>query len=138
MGIDTKELINRIKQEEDIEVFLEKYEDEMIALKPVEFLNELAEEKCLSPAQIARDSGQSDYVYKVFKGERKPSRDVLIAISFGMKFDIEEAQLLLRMSKMAALDPRDRRDSVILFALKEGYGIDRTNELLNDMKERII
>ena len=38
--------------------------------------------------------------------------------------------LLLRMAKLGALYPRDRRDSIILFAISNGFTLPQTNELL--------
>ena len=138
MKIDTKELLNKLTQATDIESFFNEYNSEFITLKPIDYLCELLKEKDISLAQIANRSGQGEYVYKVFNGERKPSRDVVISISIGMGLTVEETQLLLRISKLAILDPRDRRDSVIIYSLKEGHDINQVNDLLYEMKKQTL
>ena len=135
MNISTTELLNRLTQTSDINTFVDEYEKEFMTLSGTEFLNELLTDKKLSMAEIVKRSGQSDYVYKVFRGERKPSRDILIAIAVGMGLSVDEMQLLLRVSKLAALDPRDRRDSVIIYGLKEELEIAKINDLLYELDE---
>lgn len=136
MIISTTELLNKIYQAEDMKQFLEEYEPEFMTVSFSEMLNELANRKDLSVASIARNSGQGDYVYKVFHGERKPSRDIVIAIAIGMYLSFNETQLLLRVAKLAALDPRDKRDSVIIYGIKEELTIERLNDLLYDVEEK--
>lgn len=135
MNISTTELLNRLTQTNDINTFVDEYEKEFMTLSGTEFLNELLTDKKLSLAEVVKRSGQSDYVYKVFRGERKPSRDILIAIAVGMGLSVDETQLLLRVSKLAALDPRDKRDSVIIYGLKEELEIVKINDLLYELGE---
>ncbi len=135
MNISTTELLNRLTQTSDINTFVDEYENEFMALSCTELLNELLADKKLSLAEVVKRSGQSDYVYKVFRGERKPSRDILIAIAVGMGLSVDQTQLLLRVSKLAALDPRDKRDSVIIYGLKEELEIVKINDLLYELGE---
>lgn len=138
MSIDTKELLNKLSKADDIHKFITENESEFLNLSFVDFLNETAYQKELSIADISKKSGQGEYVYKVFRGERKPSRNVVISIAIGMKLCFEETQLLLRISKLATLDPRDKRDSIIIYAINEGQGIDKLNDLLFELKENTL
>ena len=74
MSIDTKELLNRLKQAPDIRAFFDEYQNEFLSLRPLDYLTELLRQKDMSLAQVANQSGQGEYVYKVFRGERRPSR----------------------------------------------------------------
>lgn len=127
----TQELLDGLKNAEDIKAFLDAHEQDFISETSVSYLNELIGQKNSSVAQIAKASGVGEYVYKVFNGERKPSRDVLIAIAFGMGMSIEETQLLLRISKFAILDSRDKRDSVLIYAITHGFSVFDTDDLLD-------
>ena len=138
MSIDTKELLNRLKQAPDIRTFFDEYQNEFLSLRPLDYLTELLRQKDMSLAQVANQSGQGEYVYKVVRGERRPSRDVVLAIAFGMQLCVEETQLLLRISKLAVLDPRDKRDSVILYSLKERHTVAQANDLLYEMHEQTL
>lgn len=138
MSIDTKELLNRLSNTNDIQKFFADYQTEFIALDPIEFMNEIFVKKNMSLAEVSRKSEQGEYVYKVFKGERKASRDVLIAIAIGMQMNINEIQLLLRISRYAVLDPRNKRDSIIIYSLKECHTVAQTNDLLYELGEQTL
>ena len=138
MQKSTQELLHRLKEAkeaDDIQKYLDDNTQEFIQETPESYLSGLMSMKRLKPADVARLSGQGDYVYKVFKGERKASRDILIAISIGMGLAIFEAQLLLRIAKAAQLDPRNRKDSVLIYALNNALTIEKTNEILYDSEE---
>ncbi len=135
MSIDTKQLLNKISQTKDIHQFIERYDEEFIHISPIEYLKEILIQKNMTPAEVAKKSGQGEYVYKVFRGERKPGRDVLIAIGIGMQISITEMQYLLRRTKLAQLDPRDKRDSIILYSLKEKQTIEQLNDLLYEFRQ---
>ena len=138
MSIDTTQLLNRLDQAEDIRAFLVEYEKEFHAVSFSELLRELSVEKDISVAEVARRSGQGDYVYKVFQGLRKPSRDIVVAIAVGMSLRLNETQLLLRVAKLATLDPRDKRDSILLYGLKEKLDVNKLNDLLYDLQEKTL
>lgn len=91
----------------------------------------LLKQKGLSRADVVRGS-QLDraYIYQIFSGTRKPSRDKLIAIAFGLSLTDGEAQQLLKLSGYRELYARDKRDALILYTLVRGQGILETNELL--------
>ena len=88
--------------------------------------------KGVSISAVSKNSGVGEYVYKIFRGERTPSRDILIAIAFGMNLSLEETQLLLRISKFAVLDSRNKRDSVIIFSLTHGFTVFQTDDILEE------
>ena len=87
---------------------------------------------------IATTSSLGDYVYKVFNGTRNPNRDVYIAIGIAMKLTYNEIQLLLRIAKYLVLDPRDRRDSIFIYAISKKLTVMETNEILFDLGEKIL
>lgn len=132
MQILTDELLKELKNASDIASFFQTYENQFMKETPCSLLNSLLETKKLTVSQIAKDSGVGEYVYKVFRGDRTPSRDILIAIAFGMKLSIEETQLLLRISKFAILDAKNKRDSILIFGLTHGLDIFATDDLLDE------
>ncbi len=138
MAIDTTELLHKLSKTSNIKDFINEYEQEFRNITWQEFLNDIISEKKISPADVAKRSGQGEYVYKVIRGERKPSRDVCIAMSIGMGLSLDESQLLLRVFKWAILDPRDKRDSIIMYSLKEKHTIEQTNDLLYDMEQQTL
>ena len=128
----TDELLCELKNAPDIDTFIKTHESHFINKTTSDYLNELIKVKDVSVADIVKKSGLGEYVYKVFKGERNPSRDILISIAFGMNLSLEETQLLLRISKFAILDSRDRRDSVIIYSINKNFSVFKTDDLLEE------
>ncbi len=126
----TDELLKELKNAKDIQSFLDSHEQEFISETPVDYLNYIIQSRKTSVAEVAKNSGVGNYVYKVFNNERKPSRDVMIAIALGIGLSLEEAQLLLRISKFAILDSRDKRDSVIIYGFVNHLTVFKVDDLL--------
>jgi hypothetical protein len=133
----TDELLNKIKETTDIEHFMKENEADFISTTVPEYLDSLVARKNIKISEVAERSGQGDYVYKVFQGSRKASRDILLAIAFGMSLTLDETQTLLRVAGNAQLDPRSRRDSVIIYGLCKKMKITEVCEILYELKERI-
>lgn len=126
----TEDLLKELKNTTDINSFFSSHQNDFLNLSVSQYLNDLIAIKKTSVSIVSRNSGVGDYLYKVFNGERKPSRDILIATSFGLNLSFDEAQLLLRISKFASLDSKDRRDSIIIFGLTHGKSVFETDDLL--------
>lgn len=134
----TGDLLNELKSSTDIDAFLNKHHDKFIDKTPHAYLNELINAKGVKISSVAANSGAGEYVYKIFSGERNPSRDIMISIAFGMTLSLEETQLLLRISKFAILDSRDKRDSIIIYGLTHGMSVFETDDMLYSKKIRTI
>ena len=130
MAAITDELLKALKNAKDIQSFFNKNEDKFIKETPSSFLNHIIDTKGMTVAQVVKVSGSNEYVYKVFNGTRKPSRNILITVAFGVELSFEETQLLLRISKQAVLDSRDKRDSIIIYGLINHLSIYEVDDLL--------
>ena len=86
----TQELLDGLKNADDIKTFLDLHEQDFLSQSLIDYLNELMNEKNITVAQVAKNSGIGEYVYKIFNGERNAKRDTLVAISFGMHLTFEE------------------------------------------------
>lgn len=124
-----------MEEVDDILKYLDENSSEIINETPGGYLNGLLEIKGQKVADVAMRSERGDYVYKVFQGERKASRDILIAIAIGMSLTVSETQLLLRIAQTAQLDPRNRHDSVMIYALNNSLSVQKTNDILYDIDE---
>ena len=118
---------------ESIAGFLAENQDNMLDLTLSEYLMALLKQNNLRRSDIVRDSGlEKAYVYQIFNGEKKPSRDKLIAITFGLHLPAEETQRTLKLGGYSELYARVARDAVILFAVSHGKDIWETDGLLHD------
>jgi len=131
----TEELLSLIQNTQSIDFFLKDNQEELQHWTLDSYLNHLLNEKQLKIADVVNRSQQSDYIYKVFKNQRKPSRDILIAIALGMKCSLEETQNLLRIATVARLDPRNQKDAVLIYAVLHQFSVTQTNDILYDLNE---
>lgn len=134
MKKSTQELLSLIQNADNIELYLKENEMELQHWTLDKYLQHLIKEKNLKIADVMNNSQQSDYVYKVFKNQRKASRDILIAIALGMECSLDEAQTLLRIASQARLDPRNQRDAVFIYAVLHKLFVVQVNEILYDME----
>ena len=131
MAAITDNLLTELKNSHDIEIFFKSHEGLFIDKPLCEYLTELQEIKGLNISTISNNSGVGEYAYKIFKGTKKPSRDILISLAFGMMLTLEETQLILRISKYAVLDSRDKRDAVIIYGIVNKLSVFQTNDMLD-------
>ena len=127
----TDELSHEIKAARNIEDYLNKNKEHMIMTDLSEHLNMLLSLKKLTKADVVRASLlDRTYVYKIFAGEKNPTRDKLIALAFGLHLTDLETQKMLKLSGNRELYARDERDALILFSLQRNKTVFEVNELL--------
>ena len=104
-----------------------------------DYLNQLLAEKGLKRADVVRESGiESTYGWDIFKGERKPSREFVLALIFGMRCSLQEANRILQAAGHNELYCKNRRDAIIIFCLSKGYTLQQVNETLFEYRESVI
>lgn len=127
----TDELWHEIKAVTDIEDYLTANQDNLLTRTLPQHLTLLLSQKGLSRAEVVRGSLlDRASVYQIFFDEKKPSRDKLMALAFGLRLTSAETQRLLKLSCNRELYPRDKRDTLILYALQQGQTILEANESL--------
>lgn len=129
----TDELRHEITMATDMEDYLTRNQEHLLKDSLSEHLHMLLAQKDLRRADVIRGSllGRA-YVYRIFAGDKIPSRDKLIALSFGLKLSEEETQKMLKLSGNRELYARDERDALILFALQRNMSIMDANGMLLD------
>lgn len=96
-----------------------------------EAIQRIFDEKGMSKAQLAKQSGISEvYLHQLFSGRRFPSRSRLLCLCFGLGATVDEAQALLQQARHAPLYSRDRRDAIIIFALSHHMPLFEANDKL--------
>ena len=76
--------------------------------------------------------------FKIMKGERLPSRDVLIRVALILHLEVEQAQALLKAGHRAQLTPRDDRDAILLSCLIRRLSLADADELLEEAGEEAL
>ncbi len=133
MGISSDTSNKNLWNAENFEDFLVRNADNMITQTFSEYLMMLLRQKKLRRADVWRDSGlEKTYIYQIFNGEKKPSRDKMIAIAFGLHLTVDETQRMLKLGGCSELYARVARDAAILFSIQRGMDVVETDELLQD------
>lgn len=103
------------------------------------FLTRLHEVCGLSKAELARRAGMSEvYLYQVFSGRRRPSRDRLLCLCIGLESELEEAQLLLKRMGYAPIYPKLKRDAIISHGLLHHTPLAEINDKLFSENEKTL
>lgn len=132
-GTTSAAMHGKLLRAKNFEKFLEDNKDDLLTQTLSEHLMTLLRQKGLKRADVVRDSGlEKSYVFQIFHGERRPSRDKLIAIAFGLHLTVEETQRMLKLGGCSELYARVERDAAILFALQNGMTICEADTLLDD------
>ena len=88
------------------------------------------------PEWIAAADISKSYAYQVLRGERIPSRDILLRTALVLRLSLKEAQRLLAVGGCGALYPKIRRDAAVIFALNQHMTLLETEDLLASLPER--
>lgn len=135
----TDKLFEKLRETDDISLFTKSNADSFVNTTLRDYIEELLSRHGLKKPQIISESGLNEiYTYQIIAGKRNPSRDKLLALAVAMKLDISECQKLLKFGGVNELYPRNRRDAIIIFALRKKLNIFELNELLYDMDEFIL
>ena len=130
---DTQELLNEICQSNDIDKYFNANSNELMKNTFSQYLNMLIDKSKMGKSKIIKESGiERVYSYQIFNGEKHPSRNKILALIFALGAEIDESQRLLYLGGVNKLYPRDKRDSVIIFAIENKKTLNETDEMLFD------
>lgn len=102
-------------------------------------LTQVLQEKDMSRSEVIDRSGLNDiYVHQIFSGRRRPSRDKLLCLFFGMGLEVETAQRIMKSCGYAPLYVKNRRDAAILFSLRNSMTLRQCNDALFEVGEQIL
>lgn len=136
---NTDQLLSEIKASDEIKIFLEENDEYIKNYTLVQYLDLLIKEKNLTKKEVINKSELNyTYGYQILNGTRKPTKDKLLQICFGMKATPQETNRILVLANAGGLYSKIRRDCVIIFALEKGLSLIETNELLDELNENII
>lgn len=128
-----------IKTSTEIKTFLKENDEYIKNFTLTQYLELLIKEKNLTKKEVINNSDLNyTYGYQILNGTRKPTKDKLLQICFGMKATPEEANRILVLANAGGLYSKVRRDCVIIFALEKGLSLMQANDLLYELNEDII
>ena len=129
--ITTGALMKRVLGTRHLNAFLKNNEKHMSEVSFTEYLAQLCDEKGLIPERVILQAGLGrTYGHQIFNGTRRPSREKVLQLAFGMQLDVETAQKLLRAAGRSQLYPRLKRDAVLLYCLKNKKTVTETQIIM--------
>jgi hypothetical protein len=81
---------------------------------------------------ISQANFSKSYYYKILKGEKHPSRDIVLQLAFLIQASLEESNLLLKYAKYAPLYVKDPRDAILFHGIQHGLSLIEINHLLDE------
>lgn len=71
-------------------------------------------------------------IFRILKGTRNPSRNILLRIALVLKLSMEETQALLKSGNCASLSGSRERDLIIMEGIIHKHFIDEVNYMLTE------
>lgn len=139
MKKSTDELLKSLKSKPTLDEFLNENEGELLFDTLTDWIEYHIIKKGLNKADVVRESNLArTYAYQIINGVKKPSRDKLIMLCFGLHLSLDETQHLLKRNGYSELYPRDLRDSIIIFCILHGYKLIDANIMLEEKGMKIL
>lgn len=139
MSKKTDELINELKNCTSLDKFIKENESQFLDCSAADYIAGIMEKKGLKKIDVVKRSNLSEvYTYQILAGMKNPDRDKLLCIIFAIGMDTTEADTLLKIAGKSELYVKNKRDSIIVFALERNLSLLETNELLYDLGENTL
>ncbi len=133
---ETDEMLEQLKTAESLSGYLEDNDGQLIDSTISEQLEKALAETGMTKADVLHRAEINDiYGYQLFSGNRKPSRDKLIALCVGMALTLDRTQKLLKATGFAPLYAKNRRDSILIFGIQNRQSVFEINSTLFEHKE---
>lgn len=130
----TEEVLQELLDAPSLDEFIDAHEFPAVTLP--EFLERMLEKKGLKRSRVVRMADLNEtFGYQIFTGARNPSRDKVLQIAFAMALSLRETNCALMAAGASSLDPKCRRDAIIIFCIDQGCSLQKVNEELYRLGE---
>lgn len=130
----TEEVLQELLDAPSLDEFIDAHEFPAVTLP--EFLERMLEKKGLKRSRVVRMADLNEtFGYQIFTGARNPSRDKVLQIAFAMALSLRETNRALMAAGASSLDPKCRRDAIIIFCIGQGCSLQKVNEELYRLGE---
>lgn len=130
----TEEVLQELLDAPSLDEFIDAHEFPAVTLP--EFLERMLEKKGLKRSRVVRMADLNEtFGYQIFTGARNPSRDKVLQIAFALALSLRETNRALMAAGASSLDPKCRRDAIIIFCIDQGCSLQKVNEELYRLGE---
>lgn len=139
MKKNTSDLQEELMNAPNLDRFLTDNEKSFNTESIAENIENLFRKKNITKSLLAKRSAISEvYLHQVLAGRRKPSRNRIICLCFGLEATLDESQTLLKQCGYAQLFPKDRRDAIIIYGIVHHMDLFSVNDKLYAEDEEAI
>ena len=137
MAEKTSDLMNKLISTDSPEE-LSQYLNEIRNKYPKDlcsYIKAILAEKDMSIADMQKKSCiDRTYIYQIMDGSKHPGRDKIIAMAIACEMTLPECQRALEIAQEGILYAKDRRDSLVIYAINKKMSIMDLNSLLEEYK----
>ncbi len=138
----TNDLMKVISSEVESEKELDSYINNIDSYSDLNykdyFLTTMKKHGRLKNEVVKKSEISRTYCYQMLNGMRKPGRDNAIALAIASGFSLEETIRYLELLEQGILYSKNKRDSIIIYAITHRLTVANTNELLYSKGESIL
>lgn len=132
-------ILSSVRTPSELQQYTDTLTQEHISCSFSEFITQKLLDKNISAAQLIRASQiQRNYGYQILNGTRMPSRDKVLSLCLALSLDLTETQRALTCSQNGTLYSKNKRDSILIFAIGKNLSVMETNDLLAEMHENAL
>ncbi len=130
-SVSTADLDSKLTNTNNIQSYISDNEAAFDDKNFYSLLSTIIAESGKTKAKIAADSCISEpYLYNLINGVKRPTRDVVIKLSFGLCLPLETTERLLKLAGYSSFYVRHKRDSILKYAFMNSLSLMEANDLL--------
>ena len=131
--MSTDDLMKTLSNSPNAKQFIKDNNSELLNYTLSEYLEHLLNSNNMRKSDVIHLTNlDRTYAYQIFNGSKKPNRDKLLQLAFGLRLSADETQTLLKVAREPLLYPRVERDVFILAALYNKNTLLECNQILED------
>lgn len=134
----TDDLLEQLKlQNISYEDYLSENEDSFVVTDLTLFWKKAIKKSKMAKIDIINgaDMGYT-YFYNIIGGKSIPARDTIVKIYISMGLDIDDCQTALKLYNWAYLYPKNKRDSILIYALTHKLSLYEVEDMLVSQGEK--
>lgn len=133
----TEEVLQELLEAPSLDGFIGSHDFPAVTLP--EYLEQMLQKKGLKRSRVVRMADLNEtFGYQIFTGARNPSRDKVLQIAFAMALSLRETNRALMAAGASSLNPKCRRDAIIIFCIDQGCSLQKVNEELYRLGENTV
>ncbi len=132
MGRDTEKILDHLSGTESLTEFFQENKEAFNLSTIGEYIELELKNRKITKASIIRKSGiNKRFFYDILAGKKIPNRRYIIRTFLAIGVDFNDVQWYLKACDYPQLYVKNKRDSIIIYCLKNKLSVSECNKMLN-------